>query len=176
MGDGYYCAGILLQVLLEPVDGLGVEVVGRLVEQKHVGLLEQKAAEGHASALASGKGLHRLVVGRALEGVHGALQAGIYVPGVGGVEGVLKLALALDEGIHLVGVLKHVGVGEGGVHLVELTEQVHYRLYAFAYNLYYGFGWVELRLLLKIAYRVAGREYHFPLVILVDSGDNFQKR
>ena len=53
MGDGYDCAGILLQMLLEPVDRLGVEVVGRFVEQQHIGLLEKKAAESHATALSS---------------------------------------------------------------------------------------------------------------------------
>ena len=44
---------ILLQVLLQPVDALSVEVVGRLVEQEDVGLLKQQAAEGHAAAFAS---------------------------------------------------------------------------------------------------------------------------
>ncbi len=42
--DGDYRTGILLQVLLEPVDGFGVEMVGRLVKEKHVGLLEEQAA------------------------------------------------------------------------------------------------------------------------------------
>ena len=47
---GDYSTGVLLKVLFEPVDRLRVEVVGRLVEQKDVGLLEQKTAECHAAA------------------------------------------------------------------------------------------------------------------------------
>ena len=32
---------VLLQVLFQPVDGFGIEVIGGLVEEKHVGLLQQ---------------------------------------------------------------------------------------------------------------------------------------
>ena len=41
VGDADDGAGVLLEVLLEPVDGLGVEVVRGLVEEKDVGLLEE---------------------------------------------------------------------------------------------------------------------------------------
>ena len=41
------------QVALQPPDALGVEVVGRLVEQQHVGLLQQQPAERHAAPLAA---------------------------------------------------------------------------------------------------------------------------
>ena len=74
MGDCYDCAGILLEVLFEPVDRFCVEVVGGFVEQQHVGLLQQQAAEGYAAAFTSGEGFDGLVVGRALEGVHGTLE------------------------------------------------------------------------------------------------------
>ena len=173
---GDYRAGILLQVLFEPVDALGVEVVGRLVEQQHVGLLEQEAAEGHTAALTARKRLYRLIVGRALEGVHGALQTRVDVPCVGGVESVLKLALPLNQGVHLVGILQHVGVGEGGIHLVELAQEVHHRLYALAYHLDYRLRGIELGFLLEVAHGIAGREYHLALIILVDAAYYLQQR
>ncbi len=44
VGHGDHRAGILLKMLLEPVDTLRVKVVGRLVKQKYVGLLKQQAA------------------------------------------------------------------------------------------------------------------------------------
>ena len=46
-------ARVLLEVFLEPGDGLRVEVVGRLVEQQHVGLRQQQPAERDAAALAA---------------------------------------------------------------------------------------------------------------------------
>ena len=73
MGDGDDRALVLLQVLLQPVDGLGVQVVGRLVEQQHVGLLQQQAAQRHAAALAARQILDRPVARRAVQGGHGTV-------------------------------------------------------------------------------------------------------
>src|SRR5262249_3411364 len=53
--DGDDAARILREVLLEPRDALGVEMVGRLVEQQEVRLLEQDLAERDAAALAAGE-------------------------------------------------------------------------------------------------------------------------
>ena len=55
MGDGDDRALVLGQVLLEPGDRLGVEVVGRLVEQQQVGRGEQQPAQGDAAPLAAGE-------------------------------------------------------------------------------------------------------------------------
>ena len=176
MGDGDNCAGVLAQVLLKPVDGLGVEVVGGLVEQQYVGLLEEQAAQGHTASFAARKGCHLLVVGRTLEGVHGALKLGVDVPCVGGIKGVLQLGLAGDEGIHLVGVLKHIGVGESLVHLLELGQEVHDGLHTLAHNLDDGFFGVQLGLLLQVAHSVAGCPHHFAAVVLVDAGYDFEER
>ena len=40
VGDGNHRTLVLLQVLFQPVDALGIEVVGGLVEQEHVGFLQ----------------------------------------------------------------------------------------------------------------------------------------
>jgi len=71
-----------LQVVLEPGDGLGVEVVGRLVEQQHVGLLQQQAAERDTAALPAGEVVDRRVPDRATERVHRHLELRVEVPGV----------------------------------------------------------------------------------------------
>ena len=46
-------ARVVLEEPLEPRDRLGVEVVGRLVEQQQVGRLQQQPAERHAAPLAA---------------------------------------------------------------------------------------------------------------------------
>ena len=48
MGNGDHCAGILLQMLLQPSYGLGIQMVGRLVEQQNIWLFEQQTAHGNA--------------------------------------------------------------------------------------------------------------------------------
>ena len=55
VGDGHDGAGVVVQEALEPGHRFGVEVVGRLVEQQQVGLLQQQPAQRHAPALAAGE-------------------------------------------------------------------------------------------------------------------------
>ena len=55
VGDRDDRALVLGQVLLQPGDGLGVEVVGGLVQQQQVGRAQQQPAERHAPALAAGE-------------------------------------------------------------------------------------------------------------------------
>ena len=53
VGDEDDVAGIVDQMLFEPLDALGVEVVGRLVEQQDAGLLEQQPRQRDAALLAA---------------------------------------------------------------------------------------------------------------------------
>ena len=53
VGDDHHRAREVAQRALEPGDALGVEVVGRLVEQQQVGLLEQQPAQRDAAPLAA---------------------------------------------------------------------------------------------------------------------------
>ena len=53
MGDDQDGAGIIAQMTFKPVDRLGVEMVGRLVEQQQFRLLQQQLAERDAAALAA---------------------------------------------------------------------------------------------------------------------------
>ena len=53
VGDGDDGAGELGEEPLQPLHALGVEMVGGLVEQQHVGLLEQHAAERDSAFLAA---------------------------------------------------------------------------------------------------------------------------
>src|SRR5690606_10426543 len=56
--DGHHRAGILGQEALEPRDRLGVEMVGRLVEQQHVRPRQEQPAERDSAALAARQMLH----------------------------------------------------------------------------------------------------------------------
>ena len=60
MGDGQDRALVRGQVLLEPLHALGVEVVGRLVEQQQVRLGQQQLAQRHPAPLTAGEMRHRL--------------------------------------------------------------------------------------------------------------------
>ena len=145
-------------------------------KQKHVGLLKQQAAQGHTATLAARECGHRLIVRRTLQGVHGPLELGVYVPGVGCVQTVLKFGLTGEQGVHLIGVFEHIGVAERFIDLVKFSKEVHDGLHTFAHNLDDSFLRVELRVLFEIAHGVAGREDNFALIALVNACYDFQQR
>ncbi len=89
VGDGDNRAGVLLQVLLQPGHGLGVEVVGRLVEQQDVGLLQEQPHQRHAPPLAAGKDGDGRIARRTAQRVHRQIEPAVEVPGVHMVELVL---------------------------------------------------------------------------------------
>ena len=149
-------AFILVEVLLEPVYALGIEVVGGLVEQQDVGLLQQQTAEGYAATLAAGQVCGQGIGSGQTQGGHGAFQTGVKVPGVGGVENVLQFALTGKKGIHLVLVLIIFGQTELLVYLFIFVEGIYHGLHAFTDNLDDGLAVVEGRILRQVAYGVAG--------------------
>ena len=175
MGDGYDCAGILLEMLFEPVYGFCVEVVGGLVEKKHVGLLEQQSAQCHTAAFASRKCRYELVVGRTLQSIHGAFELGVYVPCIGSIKGILQFCLTGYQRIHLVGIVEHVGIAERFVDAVEFCQEIHDRLHSLADHIDHRLVGIKLWILLKVAHGIAGGENHFALIALVESGDDFQQ-
>ena len=114
MGDQDDRALVLGQVRLEPRDRLGVEVVGGLVEQQQVGVLEQQLAERDAAPLTAGEVRDRRVEGRDLEGVGGLLEAAVQVPDPLGVHGGLELVVLVGK---LLGLLA-LGLAHEGHDLV----------------------------------------------------------
>ena len=117
VGDGQDGTWVRLEVALQPVDGLGVQVVGGLVEEQQVRLLDEELAQGDATTLTTGEHVDRGVAGRALQGIHRLLEAGVDVPGVGVVELGLQLAHLGHEGVEV-----GVRVGHLGRNLLEPCE------------------------------------------------------
>ena len=120
VGHGEHGAGVLGEVLLEPEHALGVEVVGGLVEEQQVGLLQQELAERDAALLTAGEHRHLLVAGRAAQRIHRLVELRVEVPRVGRVDGLL-------QGAHLGEERVEVGVGLGHRER-DLVEPVELRL------------------------------------------------
>lgn len=148
VGDGDDGAGVLREVLLQPLHGLGVQVVGGLVEEQQVGGLQQQLAQRDAAALTTGEVGDRPVAGRAAQRVHGLLQLGVQVPRVGVVEVLLELAHLLHQRVGVVG--RHE-LGD----LVEAVELAHGLGGAVLHVLQHGLGLVQRRLLEEHADGVA---------------------
>ena len=120
MGDGDDGARVVLEEALQPGDRLGVEMVGRLVEQQQVRRLQQQPAQRDAAALAARElgdvGVRR----RQAQRVHGELELRVEIPRVGGVDLVLQPRLLVEDLVHFVG--RQV-LAELRVHVVVALEQ-----------------------------------------------------
>ncbi len=101
MGDGDDRALVLLEVLLEPEHALGVEVVGGLVQQQQVGLLQQQLAQRDTAPLTAGEVGDLLIAGRAAQRVHRLLELGVQIPAVGCVDLRLEPAHLLHQRIEV---------------------------------------------------------------------------
>ena len=112
VGDGDDRARVVTQVLLQPGDRLGVEVVGGLVEQQEIGLAQQQPAQRDAAALTAGERGDVGVGGGAAERVHRVLERRVEIPPVD------RIDLLLDARELVCGLV-------GVVHrqLVEAVEQ-----------------------------------------------------
>ncbi len=80
----------VLQVLFEPLHGLGVQMVRRLVQKKHVRFRQKQAADRHAPPLAARKNRDLPVGGRTVHGRHRPLHERVDVPVVVRVDLVLE--------------------------------------------------------------------------------------
>ncbi len=172
MGDGNDGAGEGVQILFQPLDGLGVEVVGGLVQKQDVGRLQKQPAQGHAAPLAARDLGHGHVPWRAAQGVHGHVEARIQIPEILGVHFLLHLGLALDEGVH--GIVVH-GFGKLGVDVLELLDNGLELGNAVLDHLAHGARLAGQRLLLQVAYGVARGEHGLAVELLVDAGKDLQQ-
>ena len=114
MADEYEGCGALLDKLLQPLDGLDVEVVGGLVEEEDVGLAEQYLRQLDAHAPATGELPRGAVEIGALEAQarQRALHLGLILLATHHLEAFLLLGEAGDE-LHVavalvVGALSHL--------------------------------------------------------------------
>ncbi len=148
VGDRHDRPGILGEEALQPGHRLGIEVVGRLVEQQQVGPLQQQPAERHPPALASRQAADGGVAGRQAQRVHGDLERAVELPGVGRVDRVLHPGLLLEQLLHLLG--REV-LAEARIDLVEAGEQLAGAGDPLLDVAQHVLGLVEPRLLLQVA-------------------------
>ena len=80
MGHDQDRAGIVAQMAFQPRHRLGVEMVGRLVQQQQFRLVEQQLAQRDAAALAARQLGHVGIVGRAAQRVHRLVDLAVEIP------------------------------------------------------------------------------------------------
>ena len=96
MGDEQDRALEVAQQAFEPHDGAEIEVVGRLVEQQHVGRGHQRHGQRHALLHTARQGAHQHVAGQ-VEPVERGVDLVLHAPAVGGVELDLQIVHAVHQ-------------------------------------------------------------------------------
>ena len=106
MADHDQAALVVLQELAQPGDGVGVEVVGGLIQEHGFRVRVQDAGEFHAAPLPTGQGFERLVQQAVRQGEVGADRCGLGFGSVAaggqefGFQPVIAVhRLALDGGV-----------------------------------------------------------------------------
>src|SRR5690606_24936164 len=94
-------ARVGLEVTLQPLHRLRVQVVGGLVEQEQVGLLQQQLAERHAATLTTGEVVDQDVRRRAPQRVHRLVEPTVEVPRVRVVQVGLQVAHLGEQGVEV---------------------------------------------------------------------------
>ena len=171
VGDGDDGAGVLLEVLLEPLHALGVEVVGRLVEQEQVGLLQEQLAQRHTTLLATGEHAHVGIGRGAAQGVHRLLELRVEVPGIAVVDLLLELAHFRHQGVEV-----RIGIGHLGRDVVEAVDHGLGLRHALLDVFQDGLGLVEHGLLHEDAHGEARGENRVAIGHLVDAGHDLEER
>ena len=121
VGNDNHRAGIVAQGLFEPLDGFGVEMVRRLVEQQQVGLLQQGHPDRYAPPLAARELSDRHVIRRQHQRVAGDIHHPVQLPAAAGVDLLLEPTHLVHEFVQIV-----VGFrfGHAGGDSVEAIHQV----------------------------------------------------
>ncbi len=165
VGDDQDRARIVAQVAFEPRHRLGVEMVGRLVEQQQLRLVEQQLAQRHAAALAARELRHVRVVRRTAQRVHRLVDLAVEIPQALGLDLVLQFR-------HLVG-------GLVGIVRRQLVVAVEDRLLlgdAFHDVFANRLRRVQLRFLLEVADAGALGDPGLAVIVLVEAGHDLQQR
>ena len=98
MGDDEQGTAEAGEVVLQPVEAAGVEVVGGLVEQQHVGLAEERRRQQRAGLLPTGQAVERAVGGEVVDGEPAAhlLRARLGGPGAGRLGALERVRVGVE--------------------------------------------------------------------------------
>ncbi len=162
---------VLLQVLLQPLHGFGIEVIGRLVEQQNVRLLDHEAAEGHAALFTAGEHADLLIGGGTAQRIHGDFEFALQFPAVGRFDLFLQLRLLVDEFFHLIG----AGLAHAVADRFILMQQRYQLFLPFFDDLFDRLVGIELRLLFEQSDAVAFRASDLTDIIGIGSGNNLEQ-
>ena len=142
MGNCNHGTGVLGQVLLQPEDTLSIEVVGGLVQEEKIGLLEKQLTQRYTTLLTSRKVGNGSVGRWASQRIHCLLELRVKIPCICGINGFLKSAHFREKRIKICVRVRHCGR-----NLIESNDLVVNLPNTIADVFKDGLGFIEFRFL-----------------------------
>ena len=171
MGDGDDGAGEIVQESLQPGHTLGIQVVGGLVQQQHVRVRQQQAAQGHPPLLAARQGAHVGIPGRQAQCVGSDFQSVVEVVGVGGLDDVFQPGLFLGQRVEI-----SIRFGVIGIDFLQPGQRIDRFLHAFFHVAAHVFVRIELGFLGQVADVKARLRSGFAQDVGIQPGHDAQQR
>ncbi len=172
VGDHQHRAGIFLEMIFEPFHALGVEMVGRFVEQQDAGLLHQQPRQRHAALFAAGQVLDAPVRRRAAQRFHRDLELVVERPAVDRVDLLLQLAHLGQQRVEIGVILRIAHLGRD---CVEAVNHVGDLARAVLHVLEHALVRIEFRLLRQVAHGDVLARPGFAGKIGVDPGHDLHQ-
>ena len=173
VGDGHHRAGVFRQMLFQPVDALGIEMIRRFVKKEHVGTLQQKLAQRDAAAFSAGEIGHLPVAGGQIHRIHGDLHLPIQIPGILGLDLILHTCLLLEQFFHLI---RPDRLPQPSIDRLEAGQDRPRSGHGVHHILKHRLLRIELWLLLQITDGIAVSQTRFPFILLIDARHDLHQR
>ena len=165
------CTGEADQELLQPFDRFCVQVVGRLIQQKHIGLAQQEFAQSHTAFFTAGQIADFGIPIRQAQRVGSNFQFVLRTATRGRTcrNNRFQASLFFRQRVKIC-----VGIGILGIHFFQtFLRGSHFAQTAFHF-LTHGFFRIKLRLLRQIADFDATHRHGFALKFLIHTSHNPQ--
>ena len=177
MGDQHQGAGEALQVALQPLDAIGIEVVGGFIQQQHIRLGHQGRGQGQSLAVATGEIPHAAIHIADAEPIEHLADLLLKAPGLALIHAGVEAAELGQQGPIVCAAVAALGVGlgEGLAHLRVAAQQLHLLAAVCEHLLEHGALRIDLRLLAHQHHPRLGRQPPLPLPRRLLAGQQAQQ-
>ena len=160
----------VVQEVLQPGDRIGIQVVGRFIEQQHVRGRQQQATKGNTALLTTRQVLYLGIPGRQAQRIGCNFQLALKVVPVACLQDRFELGLFCGQ-------LVEVGIRVGifGIHLIKTRLSVLDHANGFFNHFAYGFARIQLRFLRQVTDVQVRHRTGFAVELGVNACHDFQQ-
>ena len=173
MGNRDHGPFVFFKKVFQPLDTIGVKVVGRFVEQQQIGAFQQEFAQGHSSTLTTGQRTDVSVSRREIHDLHCNFNFVIQFPSVRCFDLILDTRHFVVDFLHGVIVKRLRTLHAQLVVAIQQSSTRRDRFLQIAPNIKFS---VELWLLRQIADRKPVRQSCFTIKFAVQTSHDSKQR